>query len=367
MKENIIAFIEDDTADGGLGMVFRNLAKFFSERASVYYVSTRPNENRIPDSIKYLQFREKKIFTPHTNGLRRSLSSVGALRRELKKIQPDVAVSFGFYSNIRLCLASIGLKCKVLISERGNATRFHGIYRWILSVLLGRTDRIVFQSAAAMKAYPRILGKKGVVINNAIFKDNLPDSSDACWEKRIVSVGRIHPDKNFPLLLDAFKQVLCSFPEYRLEIYGEEEPGSPEPYLKQLEEQAERLGIRNQVDFMGQSSNVGKAIFGARLFVLSSVLEGMPNALIEAMACGLPCITTDFLPGCAGEIVTDGEDGCIVPNQDARALAEKICVVLSDDEWSRRMAKQAIGIRERLSKKKIFGKWEETVKELIYR
>lgn len=365
MEQKTIAFIEDDTADGGLGMVFRSLANFFSGKDKVYYLSTRSRENRIPDTICYIQFHERKQFTPHTNGIRRSLSSVGPLREELKKINPDVAVSFGFYSNIRLCLACIGLKCRVLISERGNATRFHGIYQLIVSVLLARSNCIVFQSAAAMGAYPWLLRRKGVVINNAIFKENLPKSANAEWDKRIVSVGRIHPDKNFPLLLDAFSKVSQVFPEYCLEIYGEEEPGSPEPYLQQLQIRADQLGIREKVHFMGQSSDVGKAISGARLFVLSSVLEGMPNALIEAMACGLPCITTDFLPGCANEIVTDGKDGCIVANQDANALAEKICAVLSNDDWSRNMAQKAIDIRDRLSKKKIFQQWEDTVSQLI--
>lgn len=366
MKNKRIAFIEDDTADGGLGMVFRSLANFFAEDSEVFYISTRSNENRIPDSIKYIQFQEKRNFEPHTNGIKRSLCGVGTLRNELKKIDPDLAISFGFYSNIRLCLACKGLKCKVLISERGNATRFHGIYRAIVSILLRRSDCIVFQSAAAMGAYPALLGKKGVVINNAIFKDHLPDATEVKWGNRIVSVGRIHPDKNFPLLLEAFSMVSHSFPDYRLEIYGEEEPGSSEPYLNQLEEYAKSLKIREKVDFMGQSSDVGNAIFGARVFVLSSVLEGMPNALIEAMACGLPCVTTDFLPGCAGEIITDGKDGCIVASQDAKALAEKICEVLSDDAWSRKMAKEAIQIRDRLSKRKIFNQWEGTVNDLIF-
>lgn len=364
MKKLKIAFIEDDTADGGLGMVFRSLANFFSEQNDVNYISIRPNEGRISEDIQYIRLNEKREFTPHTNGISRSVSGVGILHNELKKLNPDVAISFCLYSNIRLCLACKGLKWKVLISERGNATRFKGIYRLIITALLSRTDCIVFQSSAAKRAYPALLGKKGVVINNALFKDNLPDSTKAKWNPRIVSVGRIHPDKNFTLLLDAFSTVISKFPNYRLEIYGEEEPGSPEPYLKQLKDHATKLGIYDKVDFMGQSTDVGHSISGARLFVLSSVLEGMPNALIEAMACGLPCITTDFLPGCANEIITDGVDGCIVANCDVKALSEKICEVLSDDEWSRHMAEKAIDIRERFSKNHIFHEWKETVEQL---
>lgn len=367
MKKKVIAFIEDDTADGGLGMVFRSLAFFFAKRSDVYYVSTRMNNGRIPECIHYVKFSETAEFIPHTNGIKRSLSGVKPLREKLKEINPDIAISFGFYSNIRLCLACIGLPYKVLISERGNATRFKGINRWIVSVLLKRANCIVFQSRAAQVAYPTSLNRKGTVINNAIFKDDLPDLTKEKWEKRIVSVGRIHPDKNFSLLISAFAKVIQQLPDYCLEIYGEEEPGSPEPYLKQLEEQAAQLGIRDKVFFMGQSQNIGNALSGARLFVLSSILEGMPNALIEAMACGLPCITTDFLPGCANEIIEDNVDGCIVPNCDADALAAKMCEVISDENLSRQIARNAMEIRMRLSKDRIFNKWEKTVDGVLLR
>lgn len=367
MKKKVIAFIEDDTADGGLGMVFRSLAFFFAERSDVYYISTRMNNGRIPECIHYVKFSETGEFAPHTNGIKRSLSGVKTLREKLREINPDIAISFGFYSNIRLCLACVGLQCRVLISERGNATRFKGLNRGIVSVLLKRANCIVFQSKAAQNAYPTSLSRKGIVISNAIFKDDLPDLAEEKWEKRIVTVGRIHPDKNFSLLITAFAKVTQQLSDYCLEIYGEEEPGSPEPYLKQLEEQAIQLGIRDKICFMGQSHNIGQALSGARVFVLSSVLEGMPNALIEAMACGLPCITTDFLPGCANEIIENNINGCIVPNCDADALSTKICEVISDELWSRKMAQNAKAIRIKLSKDRIFNKWENTVNRLLLR
>lgn len=361
MGNNVIAFLEDDTADGGLGMVFRSLANYFSNEYCVYYISTRSNNGRIPDKIKYIQFAEKGSFEDHTNGIKRSLSGVHPLKKILKQYKPDMIISFGLYSNIRICLASIGMPYKVLISERGNASRFRGIYRVIVSILLARANRIVFQSKAALSAYPKLLRKKGIVINNAIFKNDLPDCSNMTWDNRIVSVGRIHPDKNFQLLLRAYHSVLREFPQTKLEIFGEEEPGSPGSYLQQLELLADGLNIKDHVFFMGHSNCIGNDIAGARLFVLPSVLEGMPNALIEAMACGIPCVSTDFLPGCAGEIITDGVDGCICANNDVESLAEKMKAVLSDSDLSRGMAHQSIKIRHRLSKNVIFNMWKQAI------
>lgn len=364
MSKEKVAFIEDDTADGGLGFVFRTLAKHFSEKYSVVYISTRGNEGRLPETIEYIQFHEIGEFVPHTNGPKRSLAGVIPLRNILKKLKPDAVISFGFYSNIRTSLASIGLSHKVLISERGNAARFKGGSRFALQALLARTDKIVFQSHAAMNAYPPLLGKKGTVINNAIFKDDLPNASETTWDNRIVSVGRIHPDKNFPVLVEAFSLIADEFPEMILSIYGEEEPGSERPYLLELKKQVADLNLETRVAFMGQTNDVGHAIAGARLFVLSSVLEGMPNALIEAMACGLPCVSTDFLPGCAHEIITDGVDGLIAPNEDASALANKMKYLLNSDCESRRIARNATKIRMRLSKDVIFRMWEEAVMDM---
>lgn len=356
----IIAFVEDDTADGGLGMVFRSLAENMTEYFKIIYVSTRENEGRVSERIDYVRFKENGEFVPHTNGLKRSLSGVTKLHSILKDKNVDVAVSFGFYSNVRLSLASFGLKTKVVISERGNAARFQGLNRILLDLIFLPVDKIIFQTEAAKRAYPGLLSKKGEVIYNAIFKEkSLPDCSGMQWDNRIVSVGRIHPDKNFPLLVKAFAKLKDEFPELTLEIFGEEEPGSKEPYLEQLKSLSMNLGIADRVTFMGQTSDVGKAISGARAFVLSSVLEGMPNALIEAMACGLPCVTTDFLPGCAREIVTDDIDGVVSARDDVDELAKDIAKVLRAPEKSRKMAKNALKIRQRLSKKVIFDQWRQ--------
>ena len=360
MMKRIVAFIEDDTADGGLGMVFRNLMWYAKDHYRVLYMSTRENNGRIPADVEYIQFHEQGEFVPHTNGLKRSVSSILPLRKELSRHKVDLAVSFGFYSNVRTSLASMGTGTKVLVSERGNAQRFKGVSRLLLGTVLFQADTIVFQSHAAQSAYPGVLRKKGTVIYNAIFKNNeLPDCSEMQWDNRIVSVGRIHPDKNFALLLKAFALVLQKRDDVLLEIYGEEEPGSPQPYLQQLKELAVELRATDQVHFMGQTKDVGAAISGARLFVLSSVLEGMPNALIEAMACGLPCITTDFMPRCAGEIVKNGVDGIISTREDEVKLAEDICTMLNRPEESRQMARNAVKIRERLSTNVIFNQWRQ--------
>lgn len=361
----IVAFVEDDTADGGLGMAFRSLARFFTASYKVYYFSTRPYSDRIPENIEFVRIYERSRFDASENGLKRSLLGIKPLRSLIKTYKPDVMISFGLYSNIRVCQAALYLPVKVLVSERGNAARFQGGYRLLLSFALGRADKIVFQSEAAKRAYPSNLNGKGVVIPNALFKGDIPNGANSTWDNRIVSVGRIHPDKNFSLLIEAFSKIAADFPQIQLVIYGEEEKGNKGAYLEELKQQAASLKLSDRIIFAGQSSNIGKEILGSRLFVLSSVLEGMPNALIEAMACGIPCITTDFKPGCANEIVDNQNNGIIVPPESPIAMADAMRMLLKNNEFSRYIARNATKIRDRLSTEVILGKWKDEIDGLL--
>jgi GalNAc-alpha-(1->4)-GalNAc-alpha-(1->3)-diNAcBac-PP-undecaprenol alpha-1,4-N-acetyl-D-galactosaminyltransferase len=363
MRRLKIAFLEDDTADGGLGMVFRELIGYLYRTNEIIYISTR-SECELMDKTRYIHLNEGFVKDIYSNGLKRALDGVKHLRSILKNEKPDIVISFGFYANVRICIAARMLKTKVLISERGNAKRFTGINRVAISVIFKRADGIVFQSYAAKNVYPRILQKKGNVIYNAVFKKNIPEGFPKFRDNRIVSVGRIHPDKNLPLLIAAFARISEEFPDTKLIIYGEEEPGCKENYKGALMEQIYKYGIEKRVILAGHCDNVCQEIFKARLFVLSSVLEGMPNALVEAMACGLPVITTNFEPGNAGEIVQNGINGMVVNSNDVLALAGAMKTMLLTPENAERMAVKAKKIKDRLSREVIFNKWTDYINEI---
>ena len=149
-----------------------------------------------------------------------------------------------------------------------------------------------------------------------------------------------------------FKKVLKKHPDYILKFYGDG------PDEEKMKEYAASLDIDKSVVFCGVSKQVLKDISKSEIFVLSSDYEGIPNALLEAMSIGLPCVSTDCSPGGARMLINSGENGLIVPCGDASALADAICKMIEDRDFAIKCGKEALKVRERFSKEKILDAWE---------
>jgi glycosyltransferase involved in cell wall biosynthesis len=146
----------------------------------------------------------------------------------------------------------------------------------------------------------------------------------------IISMGRLVDQKGFPDLIRAFAVVTGRLPA-RLVILGQGKN------LERLQALARKIGIDRSVWFAGFQSNPYKYLVRSRVFVLPSYWEGFPNSLVEAMACGIPVVSTDCPSGPA-EIITPTHDGLLVPMKDPAALAEAILKVLENAKLARRLA-----------------------------
>ena len=170
-------------------------------------------------------------------------------------------------------------------------------------------------------------------------------------QRRIVAAGRLSPEKGFDLLIEAFAKVAGRHPDWSVRILGEG-PGRTD-----LIEQIERHGLERRVDLPGWVEDPWAEMLAADLFVLPSRYEGFPNALLEAMACGLPAVSFRCQSGPA-EIVRDGEDGLLVPAADVEALAAAMDSLMSDDGRRRRLAERAADVTRRFSKELFYERWE---------
>ena len=150
-----------------------------------------------------------------------------------------------------------------------------------------------------------------------------------------------------------FSKIMDKLDTYVVEIYGEGQ------LRNHIQEQIENMGLENRIFLKGHSDNVFNEIEDAKLFVMSSDYEGMPNALMEAMAMGLPCIATDCPIGGSREIIRDGENGILVPVNDSDYLANEILKVLGDNDLQCRLSLEASKIRNTLDISVIAKKWEE--------
>lgn len=279
---------------------------------------------------------------------------INRIRKICKEWQPDVVISF--YNDLcaLTALAITGLHIPLIYSERNDPNRTNQgnaghLYRKIIEYM---ADKIVFQTTGAQRCYPKSVQEKSTVILNPLNTCGFPIHDFLHEKHEIVSVGRLEPQKNQKLLIDAFALIANDVPEYQLTIYGE---GS---LRKELEEYIKAKGLQERVFLPGNKNNIQEHIKDASLFVLSSDYEGIPNALIEAMAIGLPCVSSDCSPGGARELIEDGVNGLITPCGDANKLSDAMrMLLLSNKAYAKACGIEALKIREKTDVRKISEDW----------
>lgn len=276
------------------------------------------------------------------------------LRRIFCQDQEAVIVSFGLGSNLYTAAACIGLKNRLIISERNDPAACP--HPHLRNMMFGCADRLVFQTEDAVRCFPKRLQRKGVVIPNPI-SDNIMPPCQGERNREIAAVGRLEPQKNYPLLLKAFAAFHEKFPEYTLHIFGD-------GYLREeLQKTARALGIDRSVVWEGFVRNVHERIRCASMYVLSSDYEGISNALLEAMALGLPVISTDCPIGGSALCIQNEVNGLLVPVGNVSALAQAMCRLAQENEFAARLGGQAALIRERFSEANITHRWYEVMSE----
>jgi len=272
-----------------------------------------------------------------------------------RKGSPDVIFSLLSSTNVTVIIAKLlsGAKSRVIVSEHTYPSvnlsneMYGGITRLFMKRCYPKADKIIAVSASIKQDlvlnfdFPET---KIEVIYNPVDIGEITRLSEEAVEHPwfqgkipvIVSVGRLTRQKGYPNLLKAFSLVRKELP-CLLSIIGE---GEDRRTLLNL---AENLGIERDVEFLGFQNNPFKYMGRSSLFVLSSLYEGFPNVILEAMALGLPVISADC-PSGPGEIIENQKNGILVPVQDERILAGAIIKVMRD-ESVRRMLGSAARIR----------------------
>lgn len=247
------------------------------------------------------------------------------------------------------------IKVPVIYSERNDPKVYPAYIKFLLKRYIKRAQGAVFQTEEARDWYRSVYSGKSVIIPNAINPEFIKEPYKGERKKEIVAAGRMTEQKNFSLLISAFSDISGDYPEYRLVIYGE--GNRKDEYIRL----AEKLGISEKVSFPGYVADIGEKIADASLFVLSSDYEGMPNALMEAMALGLPCISTDCPCGGPRFLIKDGVNGLLVPVGDREALGEAMRKILDSPFFALSCASNAQDICKTLAPDKIYGEWEKYI------
>ncbi len=295
------------------------------------------------------------------------LSFVSEYRQEIKamrkklKAEPDTTVVVFLQPSIPIVLlAARGLPNRIIISERGDPKRLmkkrYG-YKFV-EKYYNRADAVVFQTEDAKNTYPANISEKGAVIFNPI-NDKLPAAYHGERNKKITTFCRISRSKNLPMLIEAFAKVNNVFPEYRLCIIGTTSNKDDEDALDKTKAMIEKHNLNDFVEFLPFSSNVHQEIIEDALYVNSSDHEGMSNAMLEAMAIGMPVVCTDCPIGGARAVIRNGENGMLAKVGDSEDFAKAIISVLSDKALSDSLSLNGAKIRDELSLENISKKWME--------
>lgn len=278
----------------------------------------------------------------------------GKLRSLVKTERPDLILAMPEKVNVWTVLCLRGTGVPVVVSERNDPRRHpeNRIKRALRTLIYPFADGFVFQTQQAADCFSRKIRARGVVLPNPLDTSALPSPTIDHRKTTVVSAGRLHAQKNFPLLIAAFTAFYKTHPSWRLIVYGEgNERDTLERMISTLPKDA--------VTLPGQVSELPTKIADCGVFVLTSDYEGMPNVLIEAMAMGCACVATDCPVGGCAALIRDGENGLLVPIGDEVGLTNALCKIADNATLAHTLGENAIKVRDTLDERIIVEKWRQ--------
>lgn len=360
-----IAFHLNCLEQGGAERVVTNLADQFAQEGYQVIIATEwygENEFQIDSKVRrvHVGLREGDERKPR---LVQFMLRVKYLRQFLKEEKPDILIPFARKALYRGLMAAYFIKIPVLISIRTDPA---GHYeersdKIQIPLLFPRADGCVFQTEGAKEFFAPRLQDNSRIILNPIHEKYIGVPEPERRSKTVVQSGRLVDFKNQPMLLRAFVNVHVKHPDYDLKIYGGDSFDGTKEILEGL---IEEYHAQDYIHLMGASDSLETELTDAALFAFTSDWEGLPNALMEAMALGLPIVATDCPCGGPRTIMTHETDGLLIPVKDQQALEDGINRLIEDKELAARLGKEARKIAGRANGKAVFEQWRDYIEEL---
>ncbi len=377
-----ILFFTHSLSGGGAEKTVRRLAKYINShdqelKAYVCVVYDDPKyHDEVDDLIvmKHKSAPEDRYITKAINVLKQ-MKEMKAIKKQYKI---DTCISFLPGADIINVFSGIGEK--QVVSVRNKESLFtHNIFKKIyVKTAYNRCDKIVAVTEVVRRDCIRFFGvpdNKVVTIHNAVSEMNEdPELKQSVADfmaghKVIVNVGRLTQQKGQEHLIRAFAKVVSKYEDYRLLILGEGE------LRDDLTKLISELELSDSVMLAGSVVNPAAYLKCSDLFVLSSNVEGMPNVLIEAMQCGLPCISTEcgareiLAPDTDVEYVAKKMDvteyGILVPvcnsKKEEEILSEAICTMIEDSALADKFKAISSKCVSELSMPNIITKWTDII------
>lgn len=359
MKETLLFYINAING-GGAERVIIQLAHHFSlvgyKTILVTSFVDRNFEYEVPGNVIRISIEQDEI---HRSRISRNYHRIIELRKIIKQYNPSAVISFMAEPNFRALIATSGLKTKNIVSVRNDPNReYSGKLGYLVGkLLLQKADGCVFQTEDARQWFPTSLQKKSKIIMNDVKEEFFLVERQNVND--IVVVGRLNEQKNHRLVIDAFSKIANRYPHIKLSIYGEGD------LREELSTRIQLLGMESQILLKGAVDDVASVLKYAKLFVLSSDYEGMPNCLMEALAAGVPCISTDCPCGGPKMLIKNGYNGLLVPINDEDAMSDAMEQLLSDTTFAEKLGANAKQKANDYRPEIVFNQWKGYIESII--
>lgn len=350
VKQMKIDFYISSLSSGGAEHVLINLAANFANRGhdvGIISYEKRPHFYEVNQNVKVFKITEKNTIFEFYHDLK-------ATKKQLKSRKAEVSISFLSRCNFMLILTGFFLETKIIVCDRNNLLKKYSKSFFTVSCLLYTfADAVCVQTNEMKSFYPKYLQKKIFVLENPL---DFAEMQKQCYgreinkENIIISVGRLEKQKDYTTLIKAFSLIEQEFPDWKLYIFGQ---GNDREIIQRL---INRLGLDSKVKLCGITHTPFLEMKKSKIFVLSSLFEGFPNVLCEAMYSGLPCIATKCECG-PSELIHDGFNGFLVPIGDQDLMAKKIKLLIGNEELRNMMGKRAKESTNRLELGLVCDRW----------
>lgn len=341
-------------AGGGTERVISTLANYYVDNSygvSIYMIGGSDIAYSLDERIDI-----KQLSSATGGSIKGRIARIKALRDEINKYDRPYVIAMGTVSAMFTSLATTGLNCNLIVSERNDPNRLNHrpikLYeRWIRNILYLRAEKIVFQTHMAKDCFPSYIKKKGVIINNPL-SEQLPEYNEHITRiNRIVYAGRLTEQKNPFLLLNAFEKLHSVNSDYSLEFYGEGE------LAETLRQEIVNKNLNESAKVCGYTSHLYGILLDSKVYVSCSNWEGISNSLMEAAALGTKIIATDCPMGGSRMIMDMIDYGRLIPPEDVDELYNSLLAVCNEDGAVDEG--QVCKFRDELSVNVIATKWLE--------
>lgn len=358
---NIIYVVEDFSENGGVERIVsqkaNELATHYGHKVSIIsvYDDPRPILYQLCPEVELIRLdvpfaaKGKGHVATLASRTKTLLTAIRRLNRAVARLSPDIVFFTTTLGALLLPFCHTGAR---RVYESHLARRFnpfHSLF-WLTE---RKADAIVCLTSGDARDFTRARHVR--VIPNFI---EPPQHHAADYAvKKAIAVGRLEEQKGFDILVEVWVEIAREHPEWHLDIYG---AGSQHDNLQR---QINRLGLQQHITLRGRSNNIMDVYPQYSLHIMPSRYEGQGIALIEAQACGLPSVATDFIYG-ATDIITNGSNGIVVEQGNAKALADAVCSMMASEELRQEYGTAAKVAAQKYFKENVLGMWTELIRTL---